>query len=108
MVDFKPLGSLELPVLASVQRLRQRAYGMAIRRDVLEQTGRDVSIGALYTTLDRLEKKGYLSSWEGDPTPERGGRAKRFFRLEGRGIQALEQSRESMTRIWPGLVPEGV
>ena len=108
MVDLKPLGSLEMVVMASVQRLRLRAYGMAIRRDILAQTGRDLSIGALYTTLDRLEKKGYLSSWEGDPTPERGGRAKRFFRLAGHGIQALEQSRESMTRIWADLVPEGV
>ena len=108
MPDIRPLGSLQLQVLASVARLRHQAYGMAIRRDLIESSGRDLSIGALYTTLERLEKKGYLSSWEGDPTPERGGRAKRFFRIEGCGLEALNQSRDAMTRLWPDLVPEGV
>jgi DNA-binding PadR family transcriptional regulator len=89
-IDY--LGHFEEIVLLAVLRLREDAYGAKIRQKVAEATKRDVSIGAIYATLDRLERKGYLKSWQGEATPERGGRAKRYFRVEGAGAQALNDT----------------
>ena len=89
-IDY--LGHFEEIVLLAVLRLREDAYGAKIRQKVAEATKRDVSIGAIYATLDRLERKGYLKSWQGEATPERGGRAKRYFRIEGAGAQALNDT----------------
>lgn len=100
------LGDFEQMVLLSLMRLGANAYGVTVRREISECAGRNVSIGAVYTTLDRLERRGFVSSREGDPTPERGGRAKRFFRIEAPGIRALEESRQTMHRMWDGL-PQG-
>lgn len=97
------LGEFEMVVLMAVIRLRENAYGMTLRREILERTGRDVSIGALYTTLDRLEHKGYVSSWVGDPTPERGGRAKKFFKIEAPGQHALGESLNALKKMGTGL-----
>jgi PadR family transcriptional regulator, regulatory protein PadR len=72
-------------------------------RELTERTGKDVSIGAVYTTLERLEGKGYVSSRVGDATPQRGGRSKRFFRLEARGAEALAASRDLVARMGEGL-----
>jgi DNA-binding PadR family transcriptional regulator len=105
------LGPFEELVLIAVMRLGEGAYGVPVRRAVEEMGGRGVSVGALYTTLDRLEEKGYLSSRQGEPTPERGGRAKRYFRMEGAGLRALEeadrvrQRREAAARRWGHLRP---
>ena len=85
------LGEFEELLLLAVMRLRENAYGVTIRKVVSEATRREISIGAVYTTLGRLEEKGYVSSYHGDPTPERGGRAKRFFKIEGAGRRALEE-----------------
>jgi PadR family transcriptional regulator PadR len=92
------LGRFEEIVLLALVRLRE-TYGVPIRREIAERTGRDVSFGAVYTTLERLERKGYVSSRVGEPTPERGGRAKRYFRIEARGIGALNSSRETIVRM---------
>jgi PadR family transcriptional regulator PadR len=100
------LGRFEELVLLALVRLRENAYGVPIRREIAEQTGRDVSFGAVYTTLERLERKGYVSSRVGEPTPERGGRAKRYFRIETPGVRALEHSRDIIANL-RGLVHVG-
>jgi DNA-binding PadR family transcriptional regulator len=94
------LGQFEELVLLALLRLREEdAYGVPIRREIVERTGRDVSFGALYTTLDRLKRKGYITSRIGDPTPERGGRAKRYFKIEAAGMEALYSSQEAIARM---------
>lgn len=82
------LGEFEYLILTAAARLGEDAYGAAIRQEIEAVTGRRCSIGALYTTLDRLEKKGLLKTGMGDPTPERGGRAKRMVRVNAKGVQA--------------------
>ena len=79
------LGEFEQIVLLAVVRLDVEAYGSPIRRDIEERTGRTIAIGALYTALDRLERRRLVSSWLGDPTPERGGKRKRYYRVEPAG-----------------------
>jgi PadR family transcriptional regulator PadR len=97
------LGSLEHIVLLALVRLEDNAYGMTVRREIEERTGRNLSIGAVYATLDRLETKGYVSSILGEPTAERGGRAKRLFRIEADGEAALRVSQEAIRRMTAGL-----
>jgi PadR family transcriptional regulator PadR len=97
------LGEFEQIVLLALLHLGPRAYGMAVRREIEERTGRNVSIGAVYATLERLEAKGYVSSSEGEPTAERGGRAKRFFRIESDGQRALQSSQEVVRKMMAGL-----
>jgi len=98
-----PLGSLEHVVLLAVMRLGLDAYGMTVRREIENTTGRDISIGAVYATLLRLESKGFLKSHCGEPTPERGGRAKRYFRMTARGESALRNTHEIIQRMSAGL-----
>jgi DNA-binding PadR family transcriptional regulator len=105
MAKSDSLGEFEQVALLALIRLGSNAYGARIRREIAERTGRDVSLGAIYTTLERLERKGFVSSARGAPTPERGGRAKRFYRIAAPGEQALQRSRETMDRMWEGLVP---
>jgi PadR family transcriptional regulator PadR len=90
------LGSLEHIILLALVRLDRTAHGMIVRREIEERTGRNISIGAVYATLERLEAKGYVSSSTGDPTPERGGRAKRMFRVEAAGDRALQVSEQTL------------
>jgi PadR family transcriptional regulator PadR len=97
------LGEFEQLVLLAIVRLSTDAYGSTIRREIEQRTGRSIAIGALYTALDRLERKGYVSSRLSDPTPQRGGRAKRFFYLRPAGAAALERSRDALTRMWAGI-----
>jgi PadR family transcriptional regulator, regulatory protein PadR len=97
------LGSLEHIVLLAVARLGADAYGMTVRQEILKRTGRDLSIGAVYATLERLEQKRYVSSSLGEPTAERGGRAKRHFQIEGAGEQALATSQDAIRRMSMGL-----
>jgi DNA-binding PadR family transcriptional regulator len=94
------LGEFEMVVLLTLLHLGEGAYGMTIRLEIEERTGRTVSIGAVYTTLRRLQRKGYLSSALGEPSPARGGRAKKHFRLEPVGREALKRSREMFARLW--------
>ncbi len=80
---------------------------MTIRREINDKTGRDVSIGAVYTTLERMENKGFVSSRIGEPTPERGGRAKKYFRVEAPGLKALRNSKDTLTCMWKGITLAG-
>ena len=86
------LGDFEQLVLMGVLRLGDAAYGAAIRQEIHARSGRDVSISAVYTTLDRLEAKGFLSSWIGAPTAQRGGRRRKFYALRPAGTEALQQA----------------
>lgn len=100
------LGELEQLVLLAVARLEGEGYGVTLRREIEERAGRRCSLGAVYTTLERLETKGYISSHEGEPTAERGGRAKRLFRIEPPGVRAVIAARRAMDRMWDGLEPD--
>ena len=97
------LGEFEQIVLLAVLRLGQNAYGVPVRREIENRTGRSVTVGALYRTLDRLEEKGYVTSWFGDPVPERGGRSKRYLRVEPLGIRALNVSHRDLMAMWEGV-----
>ena len=97
------LGSLEHIVLLALVRLKANAYGMTVRREIENRTGRNISIGAVYATLERLEAKGYVSSLVGEPTAERGGRAKRLFRIEADGELTLRTSQEAIRKMSHGL-----
>src|SRR4029077_14501399 len=97
------LGEFEQIALLAVLRLGPTAYGVPVRREIENRTGRSVTVGALYRTLDRLEEKGYVTSWFGDPVPERGGRSKRYFRVETLGIRALNASHRDLTAMWKGV-----
>lgn len=97
------LGEFEQIVLLAVCRLEDDAYGMRIRQEIESRVERSVSIGALYVTLERLARKGFLRARTGDPTPQRGGRAKRFYDITPAGITALEHSRDDLARMWRGL-----
>jgi PadR family transcriptional regulator, regulatory protein PadR len=102
---YDPLGEFETLVLMAILRLGEDAYGMRIRLELEDRAGRSCSYGSLYTTLDRLEQKGYLSSHSGDPTPERGGRAKKYFQIKAPGQAALKQAYESTRSMSRGLEP---
>ena len=93
-------------VLLAVMRLGPASYGVTIREEIESRTGRDVSLGAVYPTLDRLERKGFVSSYSGEPTGERGGRAKRHFRIEPAGEEALHRTREMLAALWEGFEAE--
>lgn len=99
------LGEFEQLVLLALVRLGKDAYGMKIRQEIAQRAEIDVSIGAVYTTLERLEGKGFVSSHRGEPTPQRGGRAKRYFEIRAPGIRALHKSHSTMSRMWAGLAP---
>lgn len=97
------MGEFEQIVLLSLLRLDNDAYGMQAQQEIEERTGRDVSIGALYRTLARLERKGYVAHRMGEPTAERGGRAKKYFRVTARGREALARSRNALSNMWDGV-----
>jgi PadR family transcriptional regulator, regulatory protein PadR len=86
-----------------VARLGDDAYGLAVRRDVSDRTRRDYSVGAIYTTLDRLEKKGFVVSRTTDPTPVRGGRARRQFKATAAGLRAIRSAERVARSIWAGI-----
>ena len=98
------LGEFEQIVLLTVARLGDEGYGMAIRQEIEHRVQRSVAIGSVYAALDRMERKGLLRSGVGDPTPVRGGRAKRFYSLLPPGVEALQRSRELLDGLWKGLV----
>jgi DNA-binding PadR family transcriptional regulator len=97
------LGELEQIVLLGILRLGQDAYGVTIRREIRKRTGREIAPGALYTTLDRMEQKGLVRSHFGDPTPERGGRAKRFFTVTTAGREAVTHAQQNFHSLLKGL-----
>jgi len=97
------LGELEQIVLLAVMRLGDEAYAVPILEQIEQQTGRKIARGALYTALDRLEGKGCLRSRLGDPLPERGGRARRYFTVTPSAVRVLRASRLALLRLWNGL-----
>ena len=97
------LGEFEQIVLLALMRLADDAYGMKVRREIEERTGRSVTIGAVYATLDRLQSKGLVQSSLGEPTAERGGRAKRTFVVTAEGVAALKQSQAVLERMADGV-----
>ena len=97
------LGEFELMILLAVIRLGDSAYGVPISRELLETTGRDVALGSVYAALDRLEQKDFVSSTLGDPTPARGGRAKRYFRVTPKGIREAKMTKKALTSLWRGI-----
>jgi DNA-binding PadR family transcriptional regulator len=103
-----PLGEVEQLVLLAALRLGDGAYPVAVRNEIEARTGIVLSRPTVYITLDRLERKGYLESWFGEPTPERGGKAKRCFRVEAAGLRALKASMTALDRLAAGtrLAPE--
>ena len=103
MAKGDSLGEFEQMVLLALVRLGDDGYGLRVRQEIEDRTGRGASIGAVYATLDRLEVKGYVSSRVADPTAERGGRAKRFFKLEAEGLAALRQTQEALRRMSEGI-----
>jgi PadR family transcriptional regulator PadR len=102
----QPLGEFEQLILLAVLRLKESAYAVPVRKEIESRTRRAAARGAVYITLDRLEEKGYLDSWLADPTPERGGRARRYYRVLPAGMRALEQSWVALSRMWEGLEPK--
>jgi PadR family transcriptional regulator, regulatory protein PadR len=97
------LGEMELMVLLAVVRLGDDAYGVPISKELLILAGREATLGSIYAALERLESKGFVSSSLGDPTPERGGRAKRYFHTTPSGLRALKMTRAALTKLWSGI-----
>ena len=106
MTKRESLSRLEEMVLLAVMRLGPQSYGVTIRQEVKSQTGRDLSLGAIYPTLDRLEDRGLVRSHRGEPTGERGGRSRRQFTLLPEGRTALQRSWRAMTAMWDGFEPD--
>ena len=100
----KRLGEFEFQVLSAILRLKDGAYGVTVRQEIERQFGKEIAIGAVYTTLRRLEAKQFISSKFGAPVAERGGRSKRFYRLEADGRLALERSVADMSRAISGIL----
>ena len=99
------LNELDELILLAVARLGTQAYGVTIFETLERVAERPTSIGAIYAALDRLEQKGLVSSWLGEATPERGGRAKKYFKLEGAGKQALRDAEQTRSLLRAGLNP---
>src|ERR1700685_2002701 len=97
------LGEFEYLLLTAAARLDEDAYGVSIRQEIEAATGSPCSIGALYTTLDRLETKGLIKTWMGDPTPQRGGRPKRMVRVTASGVRAASAFYAAVRRISEGV-----
>lgn len=97
------LTDFELMILLAIMRVGENAYGVPIANEIETTGGRKVLMAALYVALDRLEENGLLTSAYGDPTPERGGRAKRFFKVTSKGIKAVKETQRAFTALWSGI-----
>ena len=97
------LGNFDLMLLLALMRLGDEAYGVTIAQELEEQTGREVVVASVYATLERLQERGLVISRMGDSTPERGGRAKRYFRITGAGLREVRDAQRSLMNLWKGL-----
>ncbi len=97
------LGNFELMVLLALIRLGDEAYGVPISKLIEESMSREVLVSSVYAALDRLEGKGFVSSRVGEPTPERGGRAKRYFRITESGLRQVRETRGTLVKLWRGI-----
>jgi PadR family transcriptional regulator PadR len=102
-MDKKFISRSEEFLLLAVWRLKENAYGVTIRNQIKEATGKTWAYGALFVMLGRLEKKGYLTSHFADPSPQRGGKSKRIFQLSSLGVDALEEVRQAQESVWSGI-----
>jgi len=102
MTTKDQVGKLELMVLLALLRVGHDAYGVPIAQEIREIGGK-VSIGSVYAALDRLERKRYVSSSLGDPSPERGGRAKKYFKITAKGMREVQESQRMLTSLWRNL-----
>ena len=100
MTDRNYLNTLELTIVLALLRLREDAYGVSIAREIEERIGREVAFASVYATLDRLESRGLVRSALGEPTLERGGRAKKYFHVTTKGLRAIRQVRRELDRLW--------
>jgi PadR family transcriptional regulator PadR len=103
MSEHTYLGEFELMVLLTILRLGDDAYGVPLARELGLQRGREVSVGSVYAALDRLETKGLVASRLGESTPERGGRAKRYFRVTQQGLRTIHETRRVLSTLWQSL-----
>jgi PadR family transcriptional regulator PadR len=103
MAERGYLGEFELMILLSVVHLGEDAYGVPISREIERLRGRDVAVGSVYAALERMESKGLIASSLGDPTPERGGKAKRYFRVTKAGLRQVHETRRVLSQMWRGL-----
>jgi len=97
------LTDFELMILLAILRIGDEAYGVPIAKELEQTAKRTVLLGAIYTCLDRLEENGLVTSTYGDPTPERGGRSKRFFKVSGKGLKAVKDTQRAFTALWSGI-----
>jgi len=97
------LGDFELMVLLALMRLGEEAYGVPISREIEQQSDRTVAVGTVYAALERLEEKSLVSSELGESTPQRGGRAKRYFRITRKGLREVREARSALINLWKGL-----
>jgi len=97
------ISKTEEMILLAVWKLHENAYGVTIRKYLKEMTAKDLSIGGIYVPLDRLARKGYLDTFQGEPTPERGGMSKRYYRLTREGQETLAQAKEVHEKMWAEL-----
>ena len=103
MTKRDQLGSFELMVILVLIRLGDNAYGVPICEELETRTGRDVAVGSVYAALERLEDKGFVTSELGEPTLERGGRAKKYFHVTARSLKEVKETRHSVVKLWQGL-----
>jgi DNA-binding PadR family transcriptional regulator len=103
MINMDYLTRWEEMLLIAVYRLKDEAYGVPIKKHLSEVTGKIISFGALYVSLDKLVKKEYLSKSKGEPTPERGGRSKIFYQVTTQGEKALQATRDLQKNLWDGI-----
>ena len=97
------LGGFELLVLFALVRVADEAYGVPIAKVIEASSGREVSLGSVYVTLARLERKGLVTSRAGEPTATRGGRAKTYFRVTPQGLRAVRHAQRTMIKLWEGV-----
>jgi DNA-binding PadR family transcriptional regulator len=103
MTERSYLGEFELMILLAVVRLGDEAYGVPISRELERHRGRTVSVGSVYAALERMEAKGLVASTLGDPTPERGGKAKRYFTVTKAGLRQVHETRRVLSKLWRTL-----
>lgn len=97
------LGGFELLVPSALIRLGDDAYGVPIAEAIADHTGREVAQGSVYITLERLSRKGFVTSRMGEPTAERGGRAKTYFRITAKGLREVRRARQTLLALWDGV-----
>jgi PadR family transcriptional regulator, regulatory protein PadR len=107
MGEHSYLGEFELMILLTILHLGDDVYGVPLSRELAVRRGREISVGSVYAALDRLETKGLVASRLGESTPERGGRAKRYFRVTEHGLRTVYETRRVLNKLWQSLPPLG-